>query len=66
MQKEYGEYSPEVSKIQNGKNMLSPRCAVCDNETSKLIKNEEGSGLLSLLGIRAPLSKITILGDILF
>ena len=31
-----------------------------------LLKNQEAKGLLSNLGIGAPLSKVPILGDILF
>ena len=33
---------------------------------SKFIKEQEAKGLLSNLGIRTPLSKILILGDIVF
>ena len=31
-----------------------------------LLKNQEAKGLLSNLGIKTPLSKVLILGDILF
>ena len=33
---------------------------------SKFIKQQEASGLLSCLGIRTPLSKISLVGPILF
>ena len=33
---------------------------------SRFIKNQEAKGLLSKLGIKTPLSKVPILGDILF
>ena len=33
---------------------------------SRFIKNQEAKGLLSKLGIRTPLSKVPIFGDILF
>ena len=33
---------------------------------SRFIKNQESKGLLSNLGIRTPLSKVPLLGDILF
>ena len=33
---------------------------------SRFIKNQETKGLLSNLGLRIPLSKVPILGDILF
>ena len=33
---------------------------------SRFIKDQEGKGLLSNLGVKTPLSKVAILGDILF
>ena len=36
------------------------------DKKSKFIKNQEAKGLLSNLGIRTPLSKVPLLGDILF
>ena len=33
---------------------------------SRFIKNQEAKGVLSNLGIRTPLSKVPLLGDILF
>ena len=39
--------------------MLSSKCAVCDSKKSKFIKEQEASGLLSSLGMNAPLSKIS-------
>ena len=46
--------------------MILSNCAICGSKKSKCIKNQESKGLLSNLGIRAPLSKVPILGDILF
>ena len=46
--------------------MLSTKCAVCDSKKSKFIKEQEACELLSNLGIKTPLSKIPILGNILF
>ena len=45
--------------------MLS-KCAICDSKKSKFIKKQDAKGLLSNLGIRTPLNKVPILGDILF
>ena len=50
----------------NGKAMILSRCAICGGKKSRFIKNQEAKGLLSNLGIRTPLSKVPILGDILF
>ena len=57
---------PQVSSTSNGKIMILSKCAICDSKKSKLIKQQEAKGLLSKLDIKTPLSKIPILGDILF
>ena len=46
--------------------MLLSKCAVCDSKKSKFIKEQEARGLLSSLGIKAPLSKILLVGPLLF
>ena len=46
--------------------MLLSKCAVCDSKKSKFIKEQEASGLLSSLGIKTPLSKISLVGPLLF
>ena len=38
--------------------MLSSNCVVCNGKKSKFIKEQEASGLLSSLGIKAPLNKV--------
>ena len=58
--------NPGVSKTSNGKKMLLSKCAKCRSKKSRFIKNQETKGLLSNLGIRTPLSKVPLLGDILF
>ena len=58
--------NPNVSKINNGRTMLLSNCAICNSKKSRFIKNQEAKGLLSNLGIRTPLSKVPILGDIVF
>ena len=39
---------------------------MCGSKKSRFIKNQEAKELLSNLGVRTPLSKVPILGDILF
>ena len=58
--------NPKVSRTKNGRIMLLSKCAVCDIKKSKFIKQQEASGLLSSLGIKAPLSKIPLEGHLLF
>ena len=58
--------NPRVSKTSNNKTMILWKCAICGNRKSRFIKNQEPKGLLSNLGIRTLLSKVPILGNILF
>ena len=55
-----------VLNTSNGRKMILSKCAKCGSKKSIFIKNQEVKGLLSNLGIRTPLSKVPILGDILF
>ena len=50
-------------KVSSSSNII---CAICSSKKSRFIKNEEGKGLLSKLGIRTPLIKVQLLGNILF
>ena len=58
--------NPRVSNTSNGKTMMLSKCATCGSKKSRFIKNQEAKGLLSNLRFRAPLSKVTLLGNILF
>ena len=58
--------NPKVLKTTNGKAIILSKCAICGSKKSKCIKQQEAKGLLSNLGLRTPLSKIPVLGDILF
>ena len=58
--------NPKVSKTTNSKMIILSKCAICDSKKSKFIKEQQAKGLLSNLGIRTPLNKIPLLGDILF
>ena len=46
--------------------MLLSKCAVCHSKKLRFIKEQEASGLLSSLGIKTPLSKISLLAPLLF
>ena len=54
-----------VSNTSNGRAMTLSKCAICGTKKSRFIKNQEPKSLLSNLGIRTPLSKVPLLGDIL-
>ena len=57
---------PKISRTSNSKVMILSKCAICGTKKSRFIKHQEAKGLLSKLGIKTPLNKIPILGDILF
>ena len=57
--------NPKVLKTTNGKTMILSKCAICGSKKSKFIKEQPAKGL-SNLGLRTPLNKIPVLGDILF
>ena len=57
---------PKMSSTSNGKKMILSNCAICGSKKSRFIKDQDAKGLLSKLGIKTPLSKVPILGYILF
>ena len=64
--KNTGNINPRVSKTSNGRTMVLSKWAICGSKKSRFIKNQEAKGPLSNLGVRTPLRKVPILGDILF
>ena len=56
--------NPKVSKTTNGKTMILSTCAICNSKISKFIE-QQAKELLSNLGLKTPLNKIPLLGDIL-
>ena len=58
--------NPKFLATSNGKALILSKCAMYSNKKSRFIKNQQAKGLLSSLGLRAPLCKVPILGDILF
>ena len=57
--------NPRVSKTSNGKTMLLSKFVICGSKNSRFIKKQDTSGILNSLGLRTPLSKVLLLGDIL-
>ena len=56
------ESRSKVVRKRSGRIMILSGCAVCDSKNSKFIKEHEDSRLLSSLGIKTLLNKISILG----
>ena len=51
---------------KNGRLVLSSKCTICGSKKSRFVKEQEAKGLLINLGLKTPLNKISLLGDILF
>ena len=58
--------NPKFVRTKNGRIMLLPKYAVCDDKKSKFIKGQEASRLLSSLETTTLLSKIPLAGPPLF
>ena len=58
--------NPKVSKTSNNRIIVWSNCKIYGSKKSRFIKNQEAKGLLNNLGMKTPLSKVPILGDILF
>ena len=56
----------KMIKTKNSRVILSSKCTVCGSKNSRFMKEQESSGILSSVGIRTPLNKIPVLGDIFF
>ena len=58
--------NPRVSNTSNGRTVILSKCGICGSKKSRFIKDQEAKGPLTNLVVRTPLSKVPILGDILF
>ena len=56
----------KMMKTKNDRFVLSLKCSICGSKKAKFTKEQEAEGLLSNLEIRTPLSKLPLLGDLLF
>ena len=57
--------NPKIERTKNARIMLLLKFEGCNSKKLKLIKEQEASGLLSGLGIKTPLNKISLLGSLL-
>ena len=53
-------------ETKNDRISLPSKCAVTDSKKSRFMKEQEAKGLLSNLGIKTPLNKYPLLGNLLF
>ena len=57
--------NPKILKTNNGRTILLSKCAIGGTKNSTFIKQQEAKGILGSIGLKTPLSKIPLLGDIL-
>ena len=55
----------KISETKNGRIIMQSKCAACQIKKSRPVKEHEANELLSNLGIKTPMSKITLL-NVLF
>ena len=55
----------KMLKTKHGRLALSSKCAVCGSKISGFMKEQKAKVLSSNLGIKTPLNKIPLLGDLL-
>ena len=63
--KDTDNIDPKMFRTKNNRLLMQSKCSVCKNKKSRFVKQQDGTGLLSNLGIRTPLSKIQLL-NVLF
>ena len=56
---------PKMVRRNNNRLIMQSKCPVCGIKKSRFVKEQESKGLLSNLGIKTPLSKISLL-NVLF
>ena len=50
--KDTGNIDPEMVRTKNNKLIMQSKCPVCGIKNSRIVKEQEGKGLLSNLGIK--------------
>ena len=66
MQKNTENINSVASKNSNGKTMILSKCAIYGSKISRCNKKQEGSRILSSLGLKTPLNEVPLLGDVFF
>ena len=56
---------PKIVRTKNNRLIIQSKCSVCKIKKSRFVKEQEAKGLLSNLGIKTPLSKISLLNVLL-
>ena len=57
--------NPNIVRNKHNRSMIQSNCAVCGSKKSRFIKEHQAMGLVSNLGFKSPLNKVSLL-NILF
>ena len=57
--------NPTIVRNRQNRLMIQSNCTTCDSKKSRFIKEQQAIGIISHLGIKTPLSKVSLL-NILF
>ena len=63
--KDTANIDTKMVKTKNNRLLMQSKCSVCGTKKSRFVKEQDAKGLLSNLGIKTPLSKISLL-NVLF
>ena len=63
--KDTGNIEPKMVRTKNNRLVMQSKCTVCGIKKPRFVKEQEAKALLSNLGIKTPLSKISLL-NVLF
>ena len=59
--KETSSIDPTMFKTKDNRLLMQSKCSVCKTKKSRFVKEQDGKGLLSNLGIKTLLSKTHLL-----
>ena len=57
--------NPKIVRIRQNRYIIQSNCTTCGSKKSRFIKEQKALGILSNLGIKTPLSQVSLL-NILF
>ena len=56
----------KIFKTENNSLIVQSKCSVCEIKKSRFVKKQEAKELFSSPGLKTPLVKVSLLGDVLF
>ena len=59
--KDTEDIDPKIVRTKNNRLVMQSKCSACGIKKSRFAKEQEAKGLLSNLGIKTPLSEISLL-----